>query len=56
MRNIVLGIEATRLLAEAHGDAPAPAEAVAEADTFVVMWRVVTRPGHPLPRLVPSDR
>ena len=53
MRNIIQGIEATRLLADAQGDVPAPVE---EPNTYVVMWRVVTRPGNPLPRLVPTGR
>ena len=52
MRNIIQGIEATTLLAAARGDL-APAVARPEPLRFVVMWRVVTRPGSALPRLVP---
>lgn len=50
MRNIIQGIEATTLLAEAQGDVPAPK---VEPTRYVVMWQVVARPGSPLPRLVP---
>ncbi len=50
MRNIIQGIEATTLLATTQGEVAPPK---LEPTSYVVMWRVVTRPGAPLPRLVP---
>lgn len=58
MRNIIQGIEATRLLLDAqgevHGDVQGDVQAPRPApNSYVVMWHVVTRPGTALPRLVP---
>lgn len=62
MRNIIHGIEATRLLVDAQGDAHGDAQGDVQGDvqapwpapeSYVVMWHVVTRPGTALPRLVP---
>ena len=50
MRTIIQGIEATTLLAATRGEVPAPR---VEPTRYVVLWQVVTKPGSPLPRLVP---